>query len=152
MRRIMLFIFLLVFGYGCYILYLKKGRYLFKRSNSEVTEANETLMLRKQLAKAQEDYEYLLKLCSADSTGSDPSDSTGLSQPDTLTESLNRQISELRAENLELRREIDQRKSTIKPNNKTANPRKNNEKNIPIARNSSAVELQKFLTELYGDR
>lgn len=152
MRLFLLIIILVLVGWTGYILFKNKSRFMSKYAGTEtVTQNDDAETLRRQLAELQGKYDYLLQLCSSDTT------TTNTAVPvqqttDTLTESLSLQISELRAENLELRRELDQRKSTVKPKSNTTNPKKNNEKNIPIARNSGAVELQKFLTELYGDR
>ena len=147
MRKVIIALAVISLSFWCYYLYKNRNRFLYKTET--VTDYTERVRLEKELDSLQEKYDYLYKLCSTDSiTGKNPE-----AEPESdgkITE-LNREIGELKTENAELRRELDQRKAETKSMS-NSNPRKSNEKNIPIARNSRAVELQKFLTELYGDR
>lgn len=58
------------------------------------------------------------------------------------------EIQSLKEENAELRRQLAEKEAVQIQPNKT----KTNEKNLPIARNSRAIELQRFLTDTYGNR
>jgi hypothetical protein len=137
-------------GWGYYI-YKNKNKYVYKFDDTSVTDYSERIKAEKELEalkvkfgtlKAQND--SLIALLSN-------SDLSRMPDPDKVTE-LNREIGELRTENDELRRELDSRKSAPKQTASTEKPKKKHEKTIPIARNTRAIELQRYLTELYGNR
>ena len=134
-----------------YFIYMNRNRYLYKLDDNSITDYTERVRAEKDLEamkvrygllKAQND--SLIALLS----NSDPSQ---MPEPDKVTE-LNREIGDLRSENDELRRELDSRKSAPKETASTEKPKKKHEKTIPIARNTRAIELQRYLTELYGNR
>lgn len=142
--------FLVVIGFWCYYFWGNRKKYfpsVFRNSGTEVSDNNSgQAKLQKKLDSLQAEYDYLYKLCSSDSTETDTV---------KVVENDSEEIAELREENAELRRELDQIKNSRKIYNtksETANAKTKNEKPLPIARNSNAAELQKFLTELYGDR
>lgn len=144
MKKLFIFLFaVMIIAWGYYIWGNRKR---FFRSTEVVTDYTERVRLEKELDSLQEKYDYLLKLCS---------DTAQKPEPITEAPESDSRVEELIAENAELRRELDQIKSqrnTQPKASQTIKTKKSDEKNIPIARNSRAVELQKFLTELYGDR
>lgn len=137
-------------GLGYYI-YKNKNKYVYKLDDTSVTDYSERIKAEKELealkvkfGTLKEQNDSLIALLS----NSDPSQ---MPEPDKVTE-LNREIGDLRSENDELRRELDSRKSAPKETASTEKPKKKHEKTIPIARNTRAIELQRYLTELYGNR
>lgn len=134
MKKVFLFLFLLL-AVG-WVYYLWGNRKSFFRKTEVHTDYTERVRLEKELDSLQEKYDYLVQICSDESN-------------------TNPEVKRLRTENTELRRELDALRSEPDPvqtASQTVKPKKSNEKNLPIARGRDAVELQKFLTELYGDR
>lgn len=134
MKKVFLFLFLLL-AVG-WVYYLWGNRKSFFRKAEVHTDYTERVRLEGELDSLQKKYDYLVQICSDESK-------------------MNLEVKRLRSENSELRRELDALRTSPKAAptaSQTIKPKKSDEKNLPIARNGAAVELQKFLTELYGDR
>lgn len=139
---------LTLIGWGYYI-YRNKNKYIYRNDESMVTDYTERLKAEKELDSLKVKFQIL----------KDRNDSLialkTVSQPEESDDKvleLNREIGELKTENAELRRELDSMKSTRNETASTTKKQKKHEKTIPIARNSRAIELQRYLTELYGNR
>lgn len=121
-----------------YYVYKHKNRYVYKFDNVDVTDYTERIRVEKDFNDLMVKYEKLEK-----------DYRTTLEHNKELGDkvnSLNDQIYELKKQ-LESKATIEKTtaSNTVKNNKK-------NEKTLPIARNNRAIELQKFLTDLYGDR
>lgn len=139
---------LTLIGWGYYI-YRNRNKYIYRNDESMVTDYTERLKAEKELDSLKVKFQIL----------KDRNDSLialkTVSQPEESDDKvleLNREIGELKTENAELRRELDSMKSTRNETASTTKTQKKHEKTIPIARNSRAIELQRYLTELYGNR
>lgn len=150
MKKLFIFLFAVTFLAWGYYLWGNRKRFFQSGKGEVITDYTERVRLEKELDSLQEKYDYLLKLCSDTTQKYEPVAEETRQEPESDS-----RVDELIAENAELRRELDQIKSERKSQPKasqTTKQKKSDEKNIPIARNSRAVELQKFLTDLYGDR
>lgn len=130
---------------GCgYYVYKNKHTFIYNYDGTEVNDYSdkakpeqELNSLKLQLVNLKKTNDSLLSL---------------LPKSSKEVKSLRTQIASLRYENEELKKELELRKVTSKATASTIKPQKKNEKILPIARNSHAIELQRYLTELYGNR
>jgi septal ring factor EnvC (AmiA/AmiB activator) len=136
---------LVVIAWGYYI-YRHKNRYIYKYGNTEVTDYSERIKAEKELETLKVKFRIMREAKDSLAALNQNSES-----PDE-TDGLNLEIAQLRSENEELKRKLDSREPTTNETSSTINSKKKNEKTLPIARNTRAIELQRYLTELYGDR
>jgi regulator of replication initiation timing len=142
---------LVLIGWG-YLIYRKKTGY--NHDGSEMSDYTERIRMEREIDVLKEKITILKELNDsliALKTNSLKTNSQPEKSDEKVTE-LNREIGALRVENDDLRRELDSRKSAPKQTASTTKTKKKNEKTLPIARNTRAIELQRYLTELYGDR
>lgn len=146
MKKIIVTLLTLAVIAGGYYIYRHSNRYLYKYEKNEVTDYSERIKAEKELETLKVRFRIMREAKDSLAALNQNSES-----PDE-TDALNLEIAQLRSENEELKRELDSRKTTTKETASTINSKKKNEKTLPIARNTRAIELQRYLTELYGDR
>jgi prefoldin subunit 5 len=145
---------LTLIGLGYYV-YKKRNRFAYNYQDTEITDYTERMKSEKELEAFKVKFQILKdqndSLIALKTDGKPRKDPEPDESDDKVVE-LNREIGELKTENAELRRELDSMKSTKKETASTKKTKKKHETTIPIARNTRAIELQRYLTELYGNR
>lgn len=131
MKRFIIFVLGCLLIYGSYYFYKRSKRIVYHyEMNYEPGPVNQIDSVKYW----REKYNLLLEM--------DSSDENSINE-------LNYKIDQLRKENASLRKQLIQKQPELvsNPNNKFRN-----EKSLPIARSNSAIELQNFFTNRYGNK
>ena len=136
-KTIITLLTLAVIACGYYV-YKHKNRYVYKYDNVEINDYTERVRVEKDFEDLKSKYEKL-----EDNYEAVLNQNNDL---DVKVQSMTEEIKNLRSQ---LEQKSKSEKTTA---SNTVKNTKKNEKTLPIARNSRAIELQRYLTELYGDR